>query len=83
MKVKLEFSGGMDLLFGNKKMHVLDLADSGEPTGTTSGKVGLNFVHYHIRTAAGDTVKQRSDKTVLSPSIPPAVDGWAHNHVGT
>ncbi|KAF5838368.1 ubiquitin-related modifier 1 [Dunaliella salina] len=28
MKVKLEFSGGMDLLFGNKKMHEVELAET-------------------------------------------------------
>jgi len=29
MKVKLEFSGGMDLLFGNKKLHEVELAEGG------------------------------------------------------
>lgn len=40
MKVKLEFSGGMDLLFGNKKLHELDLqSSSSNGESSTSGKV--------------------------------------------
>jgi len=41
MKIKLEFSGGMDLLFGNKKMHEVDLPESSREN-SEGDKVGIS-----------------------------------------
>eukprot|EP00967_Tisochrysis_lutea_P039282 scaffold47135_cov19-Tisochrysis_lutea.AAC.1 len=74
MKVKLEFSGGMDLLFGNKKMHEVELAE-------TNGKqVGAG----HAFRRAHCSLTQLPKNLCPPPSTNlNAVDSRTCHHVGT
>lgn len=70
--LKVEFSGGLELLFGNQRSHTLSLPATVVPSTSTSGstsqstEVNVTYLVHHLRThllkerpelfAEGDTV---------------------------